>query len=119
MFFLSLLLFLFYYHHYFDYLVVQLRWTPWAVRRFLLYDVVLHELGHLQEINPGKKDWNRRFTAETKAEEFADYWRRTLFADDVFQHSDQVHFALCDEELAFLEVWALLDKPQRYEMVMR
>lgn len=94
------------------------QWTPWAVRRFLLYDVVLHELGHLQEIHPKKKDWRRRFAGESKAEEFADYWRRCLFAEDNFQHEDLVHFAPTEEELAFLDVWALLDKSQRYALTM-
>lgn len=94
------------------------QWTPWAVRRFLLYDVVLHELGHLQEINPEKKDWKKRFADETKAEEFADYWRRTLFSESEFENEDIVHYPPTEAETAFLEVWAVLDKPQRYELTM-
>ena len=32
------------------------QWPPWAVRRFMLYDVLLHELGHLQLVNPKSKN---------------------------------------------------------------
>ncbi len=42
------------------------QWTELAVRRFLLYDVFLHELGHLQIIEPDAKRLRRKFASETK-----------------------------------------------------
>jgi len=33
------------------------QWPELAVRRFLLYDVLLHEIGHLQIINPENRDF--------------------------------------------------------------
>src|SRR5262245_65969862 len=56
------------------------HWSRLAVRRFLLYDVFLHELGHLQVVNECATDpWNR-FAKERKAQEFANYWRRELWS---------------------------------------
>jgi len=56
------------------------QWTGLAVRRFLLYDVFLHELGHMQVIDPQAKSTRRRFADETKAQAFADEWRERLWA---------------------------------------
>ena len=53
------------------------QWSETAVRRFLLYDVFLHELGHLQVVDPEAHTDRRRFASETKAQEFADEWRVT------------------------------------------
>lgn len=66
------------------------QWPPLAIRRFLLYDVFLHELGHLQLVDPSKKDARRRFAMEKLAQEFADGWRRTMWAEP-FEHPDPVH----------------------------
>ncbi len=66
------------------------RWPETAVRRFLLYDVFLHELGHLQEIDPAARRIRRRFAGETKAQEFADYWRARLWSN-WFDHADPIH----------------------------
>ena len=93
------------------------QWPPWAVRRFLLYDVFLHELGHLQLVNAKSKNWRRKYAGETWAEEFADGWRRRLFAKP-FPHCDPVHNAPTEEERAGLELWERLDKAQRYQLAL-
>jgi len=41
------------------------QWPPWAVRRFMLYDVLLHELGHLQMVRSKSKSWNRKYASES------------------------------------------------------
>ena len=54
------------------------QWPRLAVRRFLLYNVFLHELGHLQIVVPSAKRVRRRFASETHAQKFANRWRRAL-----------------------------------------
>ena len=66
------------------------QWPAVAVKRFLLYDVFLHELGHLQIIDPGTKDVRRRFALETRAHQFAHDWRRKLWSQ-AFDHPDPAH----------------------------
>lgn len=66
------------------------QWPETAVRRFVLYDVFLHELGHLQVVKPNAKRVLRRFAVETKAQAFADYWRRSLW-EKTFDHPDPIH----------------------------
>jgi len=66
------------------------QWPRLAVRRFLLYEVFLHELGHLQIVNPKAKTPRRRFASETLAQEFANHWRGILWAKP-FDHPDSVH----------------------------
>jgi hypothetical protein len=66
------------------------QWPEVAVRRFLLYDVFLHELGHLQLINEGAKSGRRKFAREKLAQEFADKWRRWLWSRR-FEHPDPAH----------------------------
>lgn len=66
------------------------QWPEVAIRRFLLYDVFLHELGHLQMINEGTKNGRRKFAHERLAQEFADKWRRWLWSS-YFEHSDRAH----------------------------
>jgi hypothetical protein len=68
------------------------QWPALAIRRFMLYDVFLHELGHLQLVNPRCPDPRRRFAMERIAQEFADGWRHTLWAEH-FEHPDPVHNA--------------------------
>lgn len=92
------------------------QWPPWAVRRYLLYDAFLHELGHLQLVDPKTSNWNRRYASETLAEEFADRWRRRLFREP-FDHPDPIHFPPSEGEIKFLEVWERLNKPQRFQVV--
>jgi hypothetical protein len=74
------------------------RWSEVAVRRFLLYDVLLHELGHLQIVNPNSTNCRRKFASEKKAQEFADFWRKQLWAE-YFEHEDPVQNAPKAEEL--------------------
>jgi hypothetical protein len=74
------------------------QWTEIAVRRFMLYDVFLHELGHLQIIEPTARTLRRQFARETKAQEFADYWREALWSRQ-FDHADSVHNRPACEEL--------------------
>src|SRR5262249_7292419 len=78
------------------------QWSELAVRRFVLYDVFLHELGHLQIIEPDAKRLRRKFASETKAQEFADYWRAKLWLNK-FDHLDLVHNPPSPEELQRLD----------------
>jgi len=66
------------------------QWSSLAVRRFMLYDVLLHELGHLQIIHERANSVRRKFAMETRAEEFATKWRKQLWAKP-FDHPDPAH----------------------------
>lgn len=66
------------------------RWPATAIRRFILYDVFLHELGHLQVIDPRDRTGRRRFARETRAQEFAMEWCERLWSEP-FDHPDPVH----------------------------
>jgi hypothetical protein len=92
------------------------QWPPWAIRRFMLYNVLLHELGHLQLVIPKSKNWNRKYASETKAQDFADVWRRKLFMEP-FDHSDPIHNPPTDEELSWISTWEGLNKKQRFALV--
>lgn len=78
------------------------QWPERAVRRFLLYDVFLHELGHLQIVNANASSERRRFAGQTKAQEFADRWRARLWSEP-FEHPDPIHNPPSELELALLE----------------
>ncbi len=73
------------------------QWPTLAVRRFLLYDVFLHELGHLQIVRKNTDNKRKKFALEKLAQEFADYWRQELWAT-YFNHPDPVHNAPDMEE---------------------
>jgi hypothetical protein len=92
------------------------QWPPWAVRRFLLYDVLLHEIGHLQVVEPKASNIVRKFASETRAREFADALRRKLYSEP-FEHIDPIHNEPTQAELAMLDVWNRLDKPRRAQLV--
>ena len=77
------------------------QWPTLAVRRFMLYDVFLHELGHLQIIDEKANQMRRRFADETRAQEFAEHWRRTLWSQP-FDHPDPVHGPPSAEEIRAL-----------------
>ena len=66
------------------------QWPTLAIRRFMLYNVFLHELGHLQIIDDDAKMERRKFAMETKAEEFAIGWCKRLWSEP-FDHPDPVH----------------------------
>jgi hypothetical protein len=75
------------------------QWPHRAIRRFMLYDVFLHELGHLQIVDDSAKTVRRKFAMEKKAQDFADEWRHKLWGRS-FDHSDPVHNPPSEEELA-------------------
>jgi hypothetical protein len=66
------------------------KWPVLAVRRFLLYNTFLHELGHLQVIDARTRSDRLRFARERRAEEFAAEWCRRLWSTP-FAHPDPVH----------------------------
>lgn len=66
------------------------KWPEVAVRRFLLYDVLLHELGHLKLVRDGARAGRLRHARETLAQKFADEWRRRLWSSR-FDHPDPAH----------------------------
>jgi hypothetical protein len=66
------------------------KWPLLAVRRFILYDVFLHELGHLQLIDANRRSERLRFAQEKLAQAFAMQWCKRLWATP-FSHSDLVH----------------------------
>jgi hypothetical protein len=66
------------------------KWPFVAVRRFLLYDVFLHELGHLQLVNERAGSVRRRFADERLAQSFAVEWCRRLWSTP-FYHCDAAH----------------------------
>jgi hypothetical protein len=74
------------------------QWPALAIRRLLLYDVFLHELGHLQVTNEVAKAERRKFAMEKCAREFALHWRRLLWSKP-FSHPDPVHNPPSLEEL--------------------
>ncbi len=56
------------------------QWPKLAVRRFLLYDVFLHELGHLQLVDDKRGSEKLRFAREKMAQEFSGRWRKRLWS---------------------------------------
>jgi hypothetical protein len=66
------------------------KWPAPAIRRYMLYGVLLHELGHLQMIDEDRRSARLRFAKERLAESFAVAWRKRLWATP-FWHPDPVH----------------------------
>ena len=87
------------------------RWPEIAVRRFMLYDVFLHEMGHLRVVDPKAQTVRRRFASQTKAQEFADEWRVRLWAEP-FAHPDPIHNPPSEMELELLQHEMLLQNPR-------
>ncbi len=75
------------------------KWPPLAVRRFMLYDVFLHELGHLQPINENARSLRLKFAREKLAQTFAVEWCNRLWSEP-FVHPDPVHNPPAPEEFA-------------------
>lgn len=75
------------------------KWPVLAIRRFMLYDVLLHEIGHLQVIDENRRSARLRFAREKLAQAFAMQWCKRLWST-AFPHKDPVHNAPCSEELA-------------------
>ena len=67
-----------------------LKWPALAVRRFMLYEALLHEIGHLQVFDAHRPSRRLRFYDEKLAQEFANSWRRRLWSIS-FDHPDPVH----------------------------
>jgi hypothetical protein len=74
------------------------KWPELAIRRFLLYEVFLHELGHLQPIDLQARSRRLEFAREKKAEEFAVEWCARLWSAP-FDHPDPVHNPPTTDEL--------------------
>jgi hypothetical protein len=85
------------------------QWPPWAVRRKLLYDTLLHELGHLQLHGD---PWRGEPAHEVRAQEFANDWRGRLYSER-FDHPDPVHNVPTDDEREAGSYWQSLDKEYR------
>lgn len=66
------------------------QWPDLAVRRFLLYDVFLHEIGHLQMVDGKSRSARLKFAREKLAESYAADRRRELWSA-FFDHPDPVH----------------------------
>ena len=77
------------------------QWPLLAVRRFMLYNVLLHEPGHLQVIDERARSTRRKFASETLAEDFAEHWCHELWSRR-FDHPDPVHNPPSNEETANL-----------------
>lgn len=76
-----------------------LKWPALAVRRFMLYNVFLHELGHLQLINVRSSSDRLRYAHEKLAQSFAVEWCDKLWSER-FDHPDPVHNPPAPNELA-------------------
>ena len=77
------------------------QWPALAIRRFMLYSVLLHEIGHLQLVDETRRSRRLRFAREKLAEEFAVRWCNCLWSVP-FPHSDPVHNPAGPEELRML-----------------
>ena len=77
------------------------QWPTLSVRRFMLYSVFLHEIGHMQLIDPNRPSERLRFAREKLAEQFAQQWCKRLWSIP-FDHPDPVHNPPSPEELSAL-----------------
>ena len=75
------------------------KWPLLAVRRFMPYDVFLHELGHLQPINENARSLRLKFARDKLAQTFAVEWCNRLWSEP-FLHPDPVHNPPAPEEFA-------------------
>lgn len=82
------------------------KWPPLAMRRFMLYDVFLHELGHLQMVDGEAREIRMKFAREKLANEFATEWRGRLWSEH-FDHADPVHNPPSAQELGSLKAVAI------------
>jgi hypothetical protein len=73
------------------------KWPTLAIRRFMLYDVFLHELGHLQPV-PNRRSARLSFPRERLAQEFAIEWCDWMWSQP-FDHPDPVHNRPSVEEM--------------------
>lgn len=97
----------------------NIKWPTMAVRRYMLYNVFLHELRHTQIVKPNKKHIWEKTPNEKLANEYSDHWRGTLYSQH-FDHPDPVHNLPTEEEKEHLQkYWPLamehLQKGHRYK----
>lgn len=78
------------------------KWPALAVRRFMLYDVFLHELGHLQLVNENARSVRLKYAHEKLAQSFATHWCKQL-SSSLCVHPDPVHNPPTEEELRALK----------------
>lgn len=74
------------------------KWPQVACRRFMLCDVFLHELGHLQLVKEKAGSARLKFALERLADDFAAEWRERLWSEP-FSHLDPVHNPPTPDEL--------------------
>jgi hypothetical protein len=67
-------------------------WPREAIRRFLMYDVLLHEIAHMQIVKTKSGGNRRRFADEPMAHELAFGWCDALWRER-FEHPDPAHNA--------------------------
>lgn len=82
--------------------VAALPWPILSLRRWFLYEVLLHEIGHLQVVAPRASSSRRRFGDEKVADSFAAELRAQLWSEP-FDHPDPVHRAPSAAELHAVE----------------
>lgn len=80
------------------------QWPALAVRRYMLYNTLLHEIGHLQVVHERARTPRRKFADEPVAEDFANQWREDLWSKP-FAHPDPVHNPPSAEEIRALASW--------------
>lgn len=81
------------------------QWPALAVRRYMLYNTLLHEIGHLQVVHERARPPRRKFADEPVAEDFANQWREDLWSKP-FAHPDPVHNPPSADEIRALACWA-------------
>jgi hypothetical protein len=79
------------------------KWPMIAVRRFVLYDVFLHELGHLQPSEEHVRSVRLKFAREKMAQAFAAGWCDRLWSEP-FAHPDPVHNPPSPEEFSVVPI---------------
>ncbi len=82
-------------------------WPRDAIRRLLLYGEFLHQLGHLQLVDPNHRQEHRRFALDHRAAKFAETWRLRLWARP-FDHPDNIHNRPDEDELKQVDTGLLL-----------
>ncbi len=86
------------------------KWPALAIRRFMLYNVFLHELGHLQLVDEDSNSARLKFTREKRAQEFAMHWCGELWSKP-FPHPDPVHNPPSSEEFGPFSTQAVPVRP--------
>jgi len=86
------------------------KWPSLAIRRFMLYNVFLHELGHLQLVYEDTRSIRLKFAREKLAQEFAMQWCGELWSRP-FLHPDPVHNPPAPEELTAFPPHAISVRP--------